>query len=135
LERATLTTNLTAEIVAAYVSQNRLAPSELEVLIKSVHRALTSLGQEPAEPERVEKASPAAIRRSIRPDGLVSFIDGRTYKMLKRHLNTHGMTPAEYRERFGLPADYPLTAPAYSQQRSEVARAAGLGTTTRRRSR
>jgi predicted transcriptional regulator len=135
LERATLTTNLTAEIVAAYVSQNRLAPSELEALIKSVHRALTSLGQEPAELERVEKPSPAAIRRSIRPDGLVSFIDGRTYKMLKRHLTTHGMTPAEYRERFGLPGDYPLTAPAYSQQRSEVARAAGLGTTTRRRSR
>ncbi len=128
-----MTTNLTAEIVAAYVSRNRLAVSEIEGLIRSVHGALTTLGEAPAEQQPVEKASPAAIRRSIRSDGLVSFIDGRTYKMLKRHLNAHGLTAAEYRARFGLPADYPLTAPAYSQQRSEVAKAVGLGTKTRRR--
>lgn len=129
-----MTSNLTAEIVAAYVSQNKLAPSELEALIRSVHGALARLGETPTAAEPVERISPAAIRRSIRPDGLVSFIDGKTYKMLKRHLTTHGMTPGEYRARYGLPADYPLTAPDYSQQRSEVAKAAGLGTKTRRRS-
>lgn len=128
-----MTSNLTAEIVAAYVSQNKLAPSELEALIRSVHGALARLGETPTEADPVERTSPAAIRRSIRPDGLVSFIDGKTYKMLKRHLTTHGLTPDEYRARYGLPADYPLTAPDYSQHRSEVAKAAGLGTKTRRR--
>ena len=128
-----MTTNLTAEIVAAYVAQNKLAPSELAALIKSVHGALAHLGEAPADVAPVDKASPAAIRRSIRPDGLVSFIDGRTYKLLKRHLTSNGLTPAEYRARFGLPADYPMTAPGYSQQRSEVAKAAGLGVKTRRK--
>ena len=128
-----MTTNLTAEIVAAYVAQNKLAPSQLEPLIRSVHGALTHLGDAPADAASVDKARPAAIRRSIRPDGLVSFIDGKTYKLLKRHLTTHGFTPAEYRARFGLPADYPMTAPGYSQQRSEFAIAAGLGVKTRRK--
>lgn len=128
-----MTANLTAEIVAAYVSQNKLAPSELETLIRSVHGALTGLGDAPTD-EPTQRASPAAIRRSIKPDGLISFIDGKTYKLLKRHLTTHGLTPADYRARFGLPADYPLIPPGYSQHRSEVAKAAGLGTKTRRRS-
>jgi predicted transcriptional regulator len=128
-----LTLNLTADIVAAYVSQNKLAPAELEVLIRSVHGALNNLSGTPAEVVSVEKASPAAIRRSIRPDALVSFIDGKTYKLLKRHLTTHGFTPTKYRARFGLPADYPMTAPGYSKKRSEVAKAAGLGVKTRRR--
>lgn len=129
-----MTLNLTAEIIAAYVAGNKLTPSEVESLIGAVSATLNRLCEPQAAPEAApEKASPAAIRRSIRPEALVSFIDGRPYKMLKRHLSTHGLTPQQYRERFGLPADYPLTAPAYSERRSEVAKAAGLGTKTRRR--
>lgn len=83
-------------------------------------------GQEPRAPETA-KATPAQIRASVQPDYLVSFEDGRQYKTLKRHLHTHGLTPAAYREKWGLPADYPLTAASYSARRSALAKANGLG--------
>jgi predicted transcriptional regulator len=127
------TTELTVSIVAAYVERHQLAPAELERLIQSVHGALATLGEPAAEPAAAEKASSAQIKRSIRPDALISFIDGRPYKLLKRHLNTHGLTPEAYRAKFGLPKDYPMTAAGYAAQRSEFAKAAGLGVKTRRK--
>ena len=75
----------------------------------------------------VEKPSPAQIRKSVRPDGIVSFIDGKTYKTLKRHLTSHGLDPRSYRERYGLPADYPMVAPSYAEKRSQLAKQIGLG--------
>ena len=83
----------------------------------------------PAEPARVEleKPTPAQIRKSITHDGLVSFVDGKTYKTLKRHLTGAGLDPASYRQRYGLPSDYPMTAPSYSEQRSALAKSLGLG--------
>ena len=75
----------------------------------------------------VEKPSPAQIRKSVRHDGIVSFIDGKTYKTLKRHLTSHGLDPRSYRDRYGLPADYPMVAPGYAERRSALAKAIGLG--------
>ena len=119
---------LTADIVAAYVSNNSLPPAGLAELIASVHRGLTGL-RTPAEPAEVvvEKPTPAQIRKSITQDGLVSFVDGKTYKTLKRHLTGAGLDPASYRQRYGLPSDYPMTAPSYSEQRSALAKSLGLG--------
>jgi predicted transcriptional regulator len=121
-------TELAADIVAAYVSNNSVPVTELPALISSIYSALSSLGQSGAsETSTVEKLTPAQIRKSIKPDALISFIDGKPYKTLKRHLNRHGMTIEEYRERFGLPRDYPSTAASYSAQRSALAKSAGLG--------
>lgn len=119
---------ITSNIVSAYVSHNSVQASDLPALITSIHGALDGLGKpstlsQPA----VERASPAEIRRSIKPDGLVSFIDGKSYKTLKRHLATAGLDPASYRAKFGLPADYPMVAASYAAQRSELAKALGLG--------
>ena len=116
------------DIVSAYVSNNSVRPGDLPELIASVHAALTALGK-PAEPseEQVEKPTPAQIRKSITPDWLISFIDGKSYKTLKRHLTTHGMDIQGYRARYGLPSDYPSTAANYSAQRSELAKSLGLG--------
>jgi predicted transcriptional regulator len=125
------TTELTATIVASYVERNKIAPAEIESLIRSVHSTLSTLGREPTEASAPDRPTPVQIRRSIRPDTLVSFVDGRPYKMLKRHLATHGLTPEAYRERFGLPNDYPMTAPEYAARRSAFAKAAGLGVTAR----
>ena len=118
----------TAEIVMAYVGRNAVPVGEVPGLIASVHSALRDLTQrqDAAEPE-VEKPSPAEIRKSITPDALISFIDGKPYKTLRRHLGTHGLTPETYRARYGLPHDYPSTAPAYSAKRSALAKASGLG--------
>ncbi len=127
------TTELTATIVASYVERNKIAPTELESLIQRVYSALATLDKEPAQTEAQEKATPAQIKRSIRPVALISFIDGRPYTLLRRHLTAHGLTPQEYRARFGLPNDYPMTAPRYTAKRSEFAKASGLGVKTRRR--
>ena len=115
-------------IVAAYVSNNHVQVGELPVLIAATHAALAGLGKPkaPAEPE-VEKPTPAQIRKSITPDALISFIDGKPYKTLKRHLTTYGLDPRAYRERYGLPADYRMVAPAYAAHRSALARSIGLG--------
>ena len=119
---------LTADIVSAYVSNNRVPPAEMAGLLSSVHAAVAGLSSAPASAEvGPEKPTPAQIRKSIKPDGLVSFIDGKSYKTLKRHLTGNGMTIDEYRERYGLPRDYPSTASSYSEQRSALAKSLGLG--------
>jgi predicted transcriptional regulator len=120
--------DLTADVVAAFVAKNRVPLAELPGLIVTVHRALIAAdGPDVAEPETATVATRAQIKRSLQPDALISFLDGKPYKMLKRHIGQHGMTPTQYRERFGLPNDYPLTAPSYSASRSAWAKAAGLG--------
>ncbi|WP_348644181.1 MucR family transcriptional regulator [Methylobacterium sp. WL120] len=97
-------------------------------MIASVHSALTGLGKEAAaEPAVPEKATAAQIKKSIAPDALISFIDGKAYKTLKRHLTKNGLTMEGYRARYGLSADYPSTAASYSAKRSELARSLGLG--------
>ena len=119
---------LAADVVSAYVSNNSVSVSELPGLIASVHATLTGMSNGPVstEPE-VEKPTPSQIRKSITPDALISFIDGKPYKTLKRHLTKHGLDLHSYRARYGLPADYPTTAASYSAQRSELARSLGLG--------
>lgn len=119
----------TVDVVAAYVSNNSIPTAELPALIASIHEALNTIATGPAQQptETVEKPTPAQIRKSIRPDGLVSFIDGKSYKTLKRHLTKHGLDPQSYRERYGLPPDYPTTSANYSAQRSALAKSLGLG--------
>ena len=119
---------LAAQIVTAYVAANHVQTAELPWLLRDVHAALKGFGSpgtEPAEERRT--LTPAEIRRSIRPEGLTSFEDGKTYKTLRRHLTRHGLTPEAYRTKWGLPADYPMTAPAYSAHRSQLALDRGLG--------
>ena len=119
---------LTADIVSAYVSKNSVRPSDMPDLLASIHSALTGLSQDSApEAPAVDKPTPSQIRKSIRPDALISFVDGKPYKTLKRHLSKSGMTIEQYRERYGLPRDYPSTAASYSEQRSALARSLGLG--------
>ena len=121
---------LVGELVAAYVSNNPVRPSDLPDLISNVHTALNGLanGTAEAEPDAVvEKPSAAQIRKSVTPDGIVSFLDGKSYKTLKRHIGAHGFDPSSYRQRFGLPADYPIVAPNYAAQRSALAKSIGLG--------
>jgi len=119
----------TVDVVAAYVSNNSVPTTELPALIASVHEALNRVASGPVAQasESVEKPTPAQVRKSIRPDGLISFIDGKSYKTLKRHLTKHGLDPHTYRERYGLPADYPTTSANYSAQRSALAKSLGLG--------
>lgn len=123
--------DLASGIVAAYVSNNAVRTIDLPDLISSVHAAITGLTSGTtvaASPVAdVECPSTAQIRKSIRDDGIVSFIDGKTYKTLKRHLTAQGLDPRSYRERYGLPADYPMVAPNYAAQRSALAKAIGLG--------
>ena len=119
---------LTTKIVSAYVSNTKVAPSDLATLITTVARQLAKIGAKVEAPAQ-EKPEPAvSVRRSIRPDHLVCLVCGKPQKMLKRHLAArHELTPAEYRERFGLKPDYPMAAPNYVQQRRKVALASGLG--------
>lgn len=123
---------LTTGVVAAYVEKNDIPAQELPALIRSVHQALGSVGA------AVEFAAPPAgltgaqIRRSITPDALISFEDGRAYKQLKRHLTALGITPAEYRAKWRLPADYPMVAASSSAKRSAVAKSSGFGRTAPR---
>jgi predicted transcriptional regulator len=118
----------TTEIVASFVAGNKVAAGDLPGLIVSIHAALAGAGAAPIETEpALAMPSAAQIRRSIRPDGLVSFEDGKAYKTLKRHLTKRGLTIAEYKAKWGLPSDYPATSPEYSARRSEMAKALGLG--------
>ena len=125
-----------AEIVAAFVGHNRVAPDQLPALISSVNAALSGLGQAEA-PSAAAVPSPAvSVRRSIRPDKLTCLDCGWSGQMMKRHLHAaHGMTPAQYRERWKLDVDYPMTAKNYANRRSQLAKAIGLGTrgSTRRK--
>ncbi|MEP3437415.1 MAG: MucR family transcriptional regulator [Hoeflea sp.] len=124
---ADLLIELTAEIVAAYVSNNSVAANDLPNVISQVHAALGGATM-PVE-EVVEKPKPAvSVRRSIQNDYLICLEDGQKFKSLKRHLMTHyGLTPEQYREKWELPADYPMVAPAYAEARSRLAKEMGLG--------
>ena len=118
---------LTADIVAAHVSNNNVTVGQVTELITTVHQALSGLGEvEQVVEDRPEPA--VSVRASVKRDHLVCLEDGKKLKMLKRHLMTdHGMTPAEYRERWGLVADYPMVAPEYAQTRRDLAVKIGLG--------
>ena len=117
---------LTTEIVVAYVARNTIAVPDLGDLIGAVARALGTLGREQAEPVKPEPAVP--VRRSIHDDHLVCLVCGEQHRTLRRHLDVaHRLTPEAYREQFGLRPDYPMAAPGYSRQRSEMAKRTGLG--------
>lgn len=119
---------MVAEIVSAYVSNNKVDSSELSTLIQTIYLGLVKAGQPEAPAETPTKTMTAAqIKKSITPDALISFVDGRPYKTLKRHLTTNDMTVADYKAKFGLPHDYPMTAPSYSAHRSAMAKSLGLG--------
>jgi predicted transcriptional regulator len=119
---------LSTEIVAAYVSHNAVSPSDLPKLIADVHGALRSLSAKEA-PLPVEELKPAVpVRKSVAADYIICLEDGKKFKSLKRHLRTHyNLSPEEYREKWGLPADYPMVAPNYSATRSKLAKDNGLG--------
>jgi predicted transcriptional regulator len=117
---------LTAQIVSAHVRHNSVAPDALPGLIQEVYRALTMVGQQPAQAEKPEPAVP--VKQSIRQDRIICLEDGKGFSMLKRHLMTdHKLTPQQYREKWGLARDYPMVAPSYAQTRSALAKKIGLG--------
>jgi predicted transcriptional regulator len=123
---------MTSQVVAAYLSNNRVSADQLPGLINAVHETLRNVeGGKPAAPEQPAKPA-VSIRKSVHPDYIVCLEDGKKLKMLKRHLRTtYNMSPEEYREKWNLPADYPMVAPNYAQQRSEFAKRIGLGRSAR----
>ena len=124
---------LTADIVSAHVSNNSVAVSDLPLLINNVHGALIALGEAKEEPAPRPEPK-VSIRSSIKPDYIVCLEDGKKLKMLKRHLMTHyNMTPDDYRQKWGLAADYPMVAPNYAEQRRALAKKIGLGTKRKRK--
>jgi predicted transcriptional regulator len=120
---------LTAQIVSAYVAKNIVASSDLPTLIQGVYDALGRVATAP-EPDVREELKPAiSVKKSVMPDYLICLEDGKKFKSLKRHLRTHyNLSPEEYREKWGLPIDYPMVAPNYAAARSELAKQMGLGT-------
>jgi predicted transcriptional regulator len=118
-----------AAIVSAYVSNNSVASSDLPSLIENVHQALLNVASGGAPEAQAEPPTPAvSIKKSITPDHLICLDDGKKFKSLKRHLRTHyDMSPQAYREKWGLPSDYPMVAPSYAQTRSDLAKKLGLG--------
>ncbi len=123
---------LTAQIVSAYVSNNPIDMDVLPPLIQDVYRTLTEIGKTPTEPDRPTPAVP--IRKSVFSDHIVCLEDGKPLKMLKRHLKAvYNLSPEQYRERWGLPPDYPMVAPDYAALRSDLAKQIGLGTQSRGR--
>jgi len=123
--------SLTSQIVAAHVANNTVGMGDLPKLIQDVHRALTSV----SEGGTAERPEPAvAVKKSVTPEYIVCLEDGKKLKMLKRHLRTsYDMTPEDYRQRWGLPHDYPMVAPNYAKHRSSLAKKIGLGTKGRKR--
>ena len=118
---------LTSDIVAAHVSNNSVSGDELSSLITSVYGALAGLGQAAPVVEAVPEPA-VSVRSSVKPDYIVCLEDGKKLKMLKRHLMTHySLTPEQYRQRWNLPADYPMVAPNYAEKRRELAKKIGLG--------
>lgn len=123
---------LTADIVSAFVSNHSLRAGEIGDLISSVHAALMQIGEPKAEEAPAVAATPAvSIKKSISDDYLICLDDGKKFKSLKRHLAQLGMTPNEYRAKWGLPSNYPMVAPGYAAKRSELAKATGLGNSRR----
>ncbi len=124
---------LTADIVSAHVSNNSVAVNDLPSLIQNVHTALNALSADGQQAEAKKQEPAVSIRSSIKPDYIVCLEDGKKLKMLKRHLMTHyNMTPDQYRQKWGLGADYPMVAPNYAEQRRSLAKSIGLGTSRRR---
>jgi predicted transcriptional regulator len=125
---------LAAEIVAAYVSNNTVAAADIPGLLSEVHGALVQAASSAAAGPPATAKPAVPIRRSLGPDYIICLEDGRRFRSLKRHLRTqHNMTPEQYREKWGLPVDYPMVAPTYAQARSQLAKEMGLGQQRRRR--
>lgn len=123
---------LTSDIVAAHVSNNNVAVEDVPSLITNIYGALAALGQAAPAPEAMPEPA-VSVRSSVKPDYIVCLEDGKKLKMLKRHLMTHySMTPEQYRQRWNLPADYPMVAPNYAEQRRTLAKSIGLGTKRRK---
>lgn len=122
---------LTAEVVSAFVMHNPIQKSDLPDLIAAVHTSLIGLSQKGVAREAEKPVPAVSIKKSLSPDYLISLEDGRRYKSLKRHLSGRGLTPERYREKWGLPPDYPMVAPNYAKQRSDLAKSMGLGRTRR----
>ena len=119
---------MTADLVVAYVTKNHVRAAELPNLISTVHASLAGMGSEPkAAPVAAKLVPPVSIKKSVTDDYLISLEDGKQYQSLKRHLSKHGLTPEEYRTKWGLPADYPMIAPAYARKRSELAKGIWFG--------
>jgi predicted transcriptional regulator len=118
---------LTADIVSAFVSNNSVPVADLPSLIGNVHAALQNVGQPSVTQDEAKPTPAVTVRKSVTPDYLISLEDGKQYKSLKRHLGKLGLTPEAYREKWGLPRDYPMVAPNYAKIRSELARSTGLG--------
>jgi predicted transcriptional regulator len=119
---------LAAEVVAAYISNNPLPKSELPDLILAVHLAVETLGKGPdARPQAAAKTPAVPVGKSITPDYVICLEDGKKYKSLRRHLRLFDLTPEQYREKWSLPADYPMVAPNYAAKRSALAKKIGLG--------
>jgi len=124
---------LTADIVSAYVSNNSVQVADLSVLIGDVYEALNKAAVRASQPAKEELKPAISVKKSVMPDYIICLEDGKKFKSLKRHLRTHySLTPEEYREKWGLPHDYPMVAPNYAAARSELAKKMGLG--QRRRS-
>lgn len=120
---------ITANIVAAYVSKNPISSTELPGLIADTHAALSRAAGRQSPTERDEGKPKIAVKKSVMPDYIICLEDGKKFKSLKRHLRTHyNMSPEEYREKWGLPHDYPMVAPNYARARSDLAKKMGLGT-------
>jgi predicted transcriptional regulator len=120
---------LTAKIVSAYVSNNTIVAGELPQLINDTHAALSRATGNSVAPEREELKPKVPVKKSVMPDHIVCLEDGKKFKSLKRHLRTHyNLSPEEYREKWGLPHDYPMVAPNYARARSDLAKKMGLGT-------
>jgi predicted transcriptional regulator len=121
-------TSLTADIVSAYVANNAIGSDKLSDLIGSVYGALSRASLQAVEPEKVELKPAVAVKKSVTTDYLICLEDGKRFKSLKRHLKTHyDLSPEDYREKWGLPRDYPMVAPAYAVARSDLAKNMGLG--------
>jgi predicted transcriptional regulator len=123
---------LTTEIVSAHVGHNTVAVSDMPTLISRTFAALsdcgaTITGSAETATDKPARAYAGSVKSSVKPDGIISMIDGKSYKMLRRHLATHGHTPESYRAAYDLPADYPMTAPGYSAARRDLALKSGLG--------
>ncbi len=119
---------LAADIVSAFVANNNVTTSDLPGVIASVYASLTKLGGEPEAPPAAPLVPAVPVRKSVTPDAIICLEDGKSFKSLKRHLSSKfGLTPEQYRTKWGLPADYPMVAPAYAEARSALAKSMGLG--------
>lgn len=134
-EHETAMVTAVAQIVSAFVAKTNVTQAELPTLISSVHRSLTSLSAPASKQPEAPKAPAVSVKKSITPEFLVCLEDGKKFKSLKRHLRSqYGLTPEQYREKWKLPADYPMVAPSYAKHRSELAKNMGLGNQKKARS-